>query len=262
MHSGALTRLPRPQLRRPSSSRSRSIVSQLDTSSSKNRLSFLLPGAALSAFAVLPSVSVLPPLLASNVLPLPPLVAIDVLFILGASAYLLGVEHCDTVPGRRGWVPPWRSGRALPKGFGGWLAVVLITCVAAPAIILAAKLALDPLSMATRISVAVLGPYFLTLLAQLASEALLLRRGSPAWPLVPVVYQAQRVTQLLRGIAIYHLASSHGLTGVAWLPLLLQCLLLAWVVNLGAHCANLPYLYGWRGGSEQPRLLQPAGERS
>ncbi|KAK9832806.1 hypothetical protein WJX81_002784 [Elliptochloris bilobata] len=86
----------------------------------------------------------------------------------------------------------------------------------------------------------VLVPYLFTLGVQIWSENWYNTRGSPMWPMTPIVHMTYRLWQLGRGSLLVSV-----LEGPVWLIYVQAYLAALWVFNFGAVMAWMPWMYRW-----------------
>lgn len=86
----------------------------------------------------------------------------------------------------------------------------------------------------------ILGPYFLLLLVQMITEMLTWHWESPVWLVTPVVYEAYRLVQLMRGLKL------GGEVGVpSWMVHTVRGLVCGWVLVLGVQLMRVAWYAGF-----------------
>ncbi|WOK98717.1 hypothetical protein Cni_G07429 [Canna indica] len=174
--------------------------------------------------------------LGPNIAGLLSLVGLDCLFNMGATLFLLMADSC----GRQPRIPLEQKSQA-PLTYRLWNLVASILGFLAPIVLLFASRRgyLEPnLSF---ISFAVLlGPYLLLLSVQMLTEMLTWHWRSPVWLVTPVVYEAYRVLQLMRGLK---LAGEIG--APAWMMVSIRVLVSWWILILGVQLMRVAWFAGF-----------------
>ncbi|KAL6007842.1 hypothetical protein ACLOJK_033345 [Asimina triloba] len=172
------------------------------------------------------------------------LVGLDCIFNLGATVFLLMANAC---------AQPKSTNQAyncqIPHTYKFWnIGANLVGCFI-PLIMLSAsyKGILQP-QLPFIPFLALLGPYFLLLSIQMLTEMLTWRWRSPVWLVTPIVYEAYRILQLMRGLRL------GGEIGVpAWSLHCIRGLVSWWVLILGMQLMRVAWFAGFASQSqEQP----------
>ncbi|XP_038976668.1 uncharacterized protein LOC103705128 isoform X2 [Phoenix dactylifera] len=179
-----------------------------------------------------------------NIAGLLSLVGLDCVFNLGATLFLLMADACGRPKGmavaQKSQVPftyqLWNLGASL-------LGFVL------PLLMLFASLKGSLQPQLPFISFLVLlGPYLLLLSIQMLAEMLTWHWKSPVWLVTPIVYEAYRVLQLMRGLK---LAGEVG--APAWMVESIRGLVSWWVLILGIQLMRV----AWSAGLASQAHQQP-----
>ncbi|XP_051132792.1 uncharacterized protein LOC127252595 [Andrographis paniculata] len=91
-----------------------------------------------------------------------------------------------------------------------------------------------------------LGPYFLLLSVQILTEMLTWHWQSPVWLVTPVVYEAYRLLQLMRGLKLGPEVSAPG-----WVMHGVRALVCGWVVVLGVQLMRVAWYAGFTARAYQ-----------
>lgn len=182
--------------------------------------------------------------LGPNIASLLSLTGLDCVFNIGATLFLLmadstarpnnNTEGCSSKP---------------PSSYKFWNIIANVTGFIIPLALLIAsqKGLLQP--QLPFISYAVLlGPYFLLLLVQLVTEMLTWHWQSPVWLVTPVVYEAYRLLQLMRGLK---LGAEVG--APSWMMHAVRGLVCCWVLVLGVQLMRVAWYAGFTARAYQQR---------
>lgn len=177
--------------------------------------------------------------LGPNIASLLSLIGLDCIFNLGATLFLLMADSCAHPKH-----PTQASKSRAPFTYQFWNMLANATGFVIPLMTLygSQKGVLQP--QLSSISFGILfGPYLLLLSVQILTEMLTWYWQSPVWLVTPVVYEAYRVLQLMRGLKLGAEVnapawSMHTLRGlVSWWVLVLgmQLMRVAWFAGLAAR---------------------------
>ncbi|XP_042376885.1 uncharacterized protein LOC121970324 [Zingiber officinale] len=173
--------------------------------------------------------------LGPNIAGLLSLVGLDCLFNMGATLFLLMADACGRHP-----TSNLEQKIRVPAAYKFWKLVSSLLGLLVPLILLFASQrgSLEP--QASFISFAVLlGPYLLLLSVQMLTEMLTWHWRSPVWIVTPLVYEAYRVLQLMRGLK---LAGEIG--SPAWVTGSIRGLVSWWVLILGVQLMSVAWFVG------------------
>ncbi|KAL8028314.1 hypothetical protein ABFS82_14G147900 [Erythranthe guttata] len=161
------------------------------------------------------------------------LTGLDCIFNLGASLFLLiadstarTAQPCCNKP---------------PHAYKFWNTLANVTGFLVPLLVLfcSRRGLLEP--QLPFISFAVLlGPYFLLLSVQMLTEMLTWHWGSPVWLVAPVVYEAYRLLQLMRGLGL-----GVELAAPNWMVHTVRGLVCGWVLVLGVQLMRIAWYAGF-----------------
>lgn len=174
--------------------------------------------------------------LGPNIASLLSLTGLDCIFNLGASLFLLmadssarpinSTQDCNSRP---------------PVTYQFWNMIANVVGFVVPLAMLfsSQKGFLQP--QLPFISFAVLlGPYFLLLAVQMLMEMLTWHWQSPVWLVTPVVYEAYRLLQLMRGLNL-----GPELGAPSWMMHTLRALVCCWVLVLGVQLMRVAWYAGF-----------------
>lgn len=167
------------------------------------------------------------------------LTGLDGIFNIGATFFFLMADNCAR--SRKGNVSYFK----IPFSYKFWNFVLNLVGFAIPCLAWAASYSgvLQPnvclLSFAT-----MLGPYLMLLSVQMLAEMLMWHWKSPVWLIVPVVYEAYRFLQLIRGLDL-----GIDLGAPTWLMEGMKGLVAWWVLVFGMQLMRI----AWFVGSGQTR---------
>ncbi|XP_078448147.1 cytochrome P450 family protein [Wolffia australiana] len=190
----------------------------------------LLSGMAPTLWLPLPAVFVGP-----DVAGVLALVGLDCLFNMGATLFLLMADACAR-PNGPAQSPIWH----IPLGYKLWNMGASLAGLVSP---LAAFLAshagpIQPTLPAISFAV-LLGPYLLLLSTQMLTEALTWHWKSPVWLIAPLVYEAYRVLQLMRGLKL-----AAEVAAPAWAVGAIRGLVSWWVLVLSVQLMRVAWFAG------------------
>lgn len=167
------------------------------------------------------------------------LVGLDCIFNMGATLFLLMADSCAHPKN-----PIQASISNVPQSYKFWNLSASIVGVLIPMAMLLFSSKSFTQGQLPFISFAVLlGPYLLLLAVQMITEMLTWRWKSPVWLVTPIVYEAYRVLQLMRGLRLgieigAPLWVVHSIRGlVSWWILILgmQLMRVAWFAGFAAQ---------------------------
>lgn len=92
-----------------------------------------------------------------------------------------------------------------------------------------------------------LGPYFLLLSVQMLTEILTWHWRSPVWLVTPVVYEAYRLLQLMRGLKL-----GAELGAPSWMVHAIRGLVCFWVLVLGVQLMRVAWYAGFTARTYRP----------
>lgn len=175
--------------------------------------------------------------LGPNIAGLLALVGLDCIFNMGATLFLLMADSCARS----------KDGRALstdisqvPATYRLWNLGASVVGFVVPLLMLLASHKAIFRTQLPFISFAVLlGPYLLLLSTQVLTETLTWHWKSPVWLLTPIVYEAYRVLQLMRGL---QLGIEIGAPG--WVVESIRGLVSWWVLVLGIQLMRVAWFAG------------------
>ncbi|KAK1261947.1 hypothetical protein QJS04_geneDACA021649 [Acorus gramineus] len=174
--------------------------------------------------------------LGPNIAGLLSLVGLDCIFNMGATLFLLMADACARCPNKA----EGHNNSQAPLKYMLWNISACIVGFVVPMVMLLAsnKGALQPPLPFISFSV-LLGPYLLLLAVQMLTEMLTWHWGSPVWLVTPVVYEAYRVLQLMRGL---RLGAEVG--APIWAVEAIRGLVSWWVLMLGVQLMRVSWFAG------------------
>lgn len=187
--------------------------------------------------------------LGPNIASLLSLTGLDCIFNIGASLFLL---MADSSARPKNPTEPISS--KAPFSYQFWNMVATVTGFIIPLAVLfgSQKGFLQP--HLPPISFAVLfGPYLLLLSIQMLTEMLIWHWESPVWLVTPVIYEAYRVLQLMRGLKL-----GAEVTAPAWMVHTLRGLVCWWVLILGVQLMRVAWYAGFTARARQIQPPAPA----
>lgn len=180
--------------------------------------------------------------LGSNIASLLALVGLDCIFNLGATLFLL-MAHSTTQP-----KDPMESPKSkAPFSYRFWNMFASIVGYAIPLALLfgSQKGFLQP-QLAPISYLVLLGPYLLLLSVQMLTELLTWHWKSPVWLVTPVIYEAYRVLQLMRGLKL-----SAEISAPAWMMHTIRGLVCWWVLILGLQLMRVAWFAGFSARNQK-----------
>jgi hypothetical protein len=177
--------------------------------------------------------------LGSNVVSVLSLIGLDCIFNLGAMLFLLMADSCA-----RPKDPSQSCNSQPPFSYKFWNVFALLTGFLVPTLLLLGSKS-DLLGSLQPelpfISFAVLlFPYFILLAVQTLTEILTWHWQSPVWLVTPVVYEAYRVLQLMRGLKL-----SSEVNAPVWVVHMFRGLVSWWVLILGMQLMRVAWFAGF-----------------
>lgn len=190
--------------------------------------------------------------LGSNVVSLLSLIGLDCIFNLGATLFLLMADSCA-----RPKDPSQSCNSKPPFSYKFWNMFSLITGFLVPTLLLFGSqsgllASLQP-ELPFLSSAVLLFPYFILLAVQTLTEILTWHWQSPVWLVTPVVYEAYRILQLMRGLTL-----SAEVKAPVWVVHMLRGLVSWWVLILGMQLMRVAWFAGFAsrtGRSQQPQSV-------
>ncbi|KAL5718320.1 hypothetical protein ACHQM5_011233 [Ranunculus cassubicifolius] len=174
--------------------------------------------------------------LGSNIASLLSLVGLDCIFNIGATLFLLMADAC----GRPKKMTETCNSQA-PLGYRFWNMVANIMGFAIPLAMLFASHKGVFQTQLPLISFGILlGPYLLLLSIQMLTEMLIWHWQSPVWLMTPIVYEAYRVLQLMRGLKL-----SGEIGAPMWTVETIRGLVSWWVLILGVQLMRVAWFAGF-----------------
>ncbi|KAF8412990.1 hypothetical protein HHK36_000962 [Tetracentron sinense] len=180
--------------------------------------------------------------LGANIASLLSLVGLDCIFNIGATLFLLMADAC----GRSKSLARTCSSQA-PVRYRFWNMIASIVGFLVPLtmFLISHKGFLQP--QLPFISFAVLlGPYLLLLSIQMLTEMLTWHWESPVWLVTPIVYEAYRILQLMRGLK---LGAEVG--APAWMMHSIRGMVSWWVLILGMQLMRVAWFAGFTAQARQ-----------
>ncbi|XWS77251.1 hypothetical protein CRYUN_Cryun01aG0245200 [Craigia yunnanensis] len=180
--------------------------------------------------------------LGPNVVSLLSLIGLDCIFNLGATLFLLMADYCAQSKnlGQASKSKP-------PFSYQFWNTVATLTGLVIPLMLLFGSQNgyLQPQMPFIPFTV-LLGPYILLLSVQMLTEILTWHWLSPVWLVTPVVYEAYRVLQLMRGLKL-----GAELSAPAWMMHTIRGLVCWWVLILGVQLMRVAWFAGFTARAHQ-----------
>lgn len=174
--------------------------------------------------------------LGPNIASLLSLIGLDCIFNIGATLFLLMADSCARLK-----LSTQSSYSKPPFSYKFWNILATLTGFAIPLMMLfgSHKGFLQP--QQTFITSAVLlVPYVLLLSIQMLTEILTWHWQSPVWLVTPVVYEAYRLLQLMRGLKL-----GAELSAPAWMMHTIRGLVSWWVLILGMQLMRVAWFAGF-----------------
>ncbi|CAF2048853.1 unnamed protein product, partial [Brassica napus] len=167
------------------------------------------------------------------------LIGLDCIFNLGATLFLLMADS-----GARPKDPSQPCKSQPPFSYKFWNVFALVTGFLIPTLLLLGSQTGLLASLQPELpflSVAVLlFPYFILLAVQTLTEILTWSWQSPVWLVTPVVYEAYRVLQLMRGLKL-----SAEVNAPVWVVHMIRGLVSWWVLILGMQLMRVAWFAGF-----------------
>ncbi|CAG7866075.1 unnamed protein product, partial [Brassica rapa] len=167
------------------------------------------------------------------------LIGLDCIFNLGATLFLLMADSCA-----RPKDPSQPCKSQPPFSYKFWNVFALVTGFLVPTLLLLGSQTGLLASLQPELpflSVAVLlFPYFILLAVQTLTEILTWSWQSPVWLVTPVVYEAYRVLQLMRGLKL-----SAEVNAPVWVVHMIRGLVSWWVLILGMQLMRVAWFAGF-----------------
>lgn len=186
--------------------------------------------------------------LGPNIASLLSLTGLDCIFNLGASLFLLMADACarpKTLAQTRSQPPLSYRLWNLAGTLGGFI-VPLVMLFASQKGLLQPQLPFISFLV-------LLGPYLLLLCVQVLTEMLTWHWQSPVWLVTPVVYEAYRVLQLMRGLKLGGELSAPG-----WVVHTIRGLVCWWVLVLGVQLMRVAWYAGFTARDHQQQGFESA----
>ncbi|XP_009771984.1 uncharacterized protein [Nicotiana sylvestris] len=180
-----------------------------------------------------------------NIASLLSLTGLDCIYNLGANLFLLLADSCARSPDTSE-----DSSSKPPFSYQLWNMVANIMGLVIPLTVLFGSQNSFLQPQLPFISYAVLlGPYLLLLCIQILTEMLTWHWKSPVWLVTPVVYEAYRVLQLMRGLKL-----SAELAAPSWMLHTIRGLVCWWVLILGMQLMRVAWYAGFTARAHQKQL--------
>ncbi|GAV62044.1 hypothetical protein CFOL_v3_05568 [Cephalotus follicularis] len=170
------------------------------------------------------------------------LIGLDCIFNLGVTLFLLMADSCA-----RPKILTQICNSKPPFSYQFWNVVATLTGFIIPLMMLFGSQNgfLQP-QLPFISSAVLLGPYFLLLSVQILTEMLTWNWQSPVWLVTPVVYEAYRVLQLMRGLKL-----GGELNAPAWMLNTIRGLVCWWVLILGIQLMRVAWFAGFTARAHQ-----------
>uniref|UniRef100_A0A1J3K5N9 Cytochrome P450 family protein n=1 Tax=Noccaea caerulescens TaxID=107243 RepID=A0A1J3K5N9_NOCCA len=177
--------------------------------------------------------------LGSNVVSVLSLIGLDCIFNLGAMLFLLMADSCA-----RPKDPSQSCNTQPPFSYKFWNVFALLTGFLVPTLLLLGSKSgllgsLQP-ELPFISSAVLFFPYFILLAVQTLTEILTWHWQSPVWLVTPVVYEAYRVLQLMRGLKL-----SSEVNAPVWVVHMFRGLVSWWVLILGMQLMRVAWFAGF-----------------
>ncbi|CAN8280267.1 unnamed protein product [Cochlearia groenlandica] len=186
--------------------------------------------------------------LGSNVVSVLSLIGLDCIFNLGATLFLLMADSCA-----RPKDPSLSCNSKPPFSYKFWNIFALVTGFLVPTLLLFGSktgllASLQP-ELPFISSAVLLLPYFMLLAVQTLTEILTWHWQSPVWLVTPVVYEAYRVLQLMRGLKL-----SAEVNAPVWVVHMFRGLVSWWVLILGMQLMRVAWFAGFASRTTSANL--------
>ncbi|KAF5199162.1 Cytochrome p450 family protein [Thalictrum thalictroides] len=180
--------------------------------------------------------------LGANVASLLSLIGLDCIFNIGATLFLLMADACARP---KNGIQICNS--EAPGSYRFWNMVASVVGFVVPLTMLFASHKGIFQAQLPFISFGVLlGPYLLLLAVQMLTEMLTWHWKSPVWLMTPVVYEAYRVLQLMRGLKL-----SAEIVAPMWTVETIRVLVSWWVLILGVQLMRVAWFAGFTARARQ-----------
>ncbi|PIA35678.1 hypothetical protein AQUCO_03500196v1 [Aquilegia coerulea] len=180
--------------------------------------------------------------LGANVASLLSLIGLDCIFNIGATLFLLMADACARP---KNGIQICNS--EAPGSYRFWNMIASVVGFVVPLTMLFASHKGVFQTQLPFISFGVLlGPYLLLLAVQMITEMLTWHWKSPVWLMTPVVYEAYRVLQLMRGLKL-----SAEIGAPMWTVETIRVLVSWWVLILGVQLMRVAWFAGFTARARQ-----------
>lgn len=170
------------------------------------------------------------------------LVGLDCIFNIGATIFLLIADACS-----RPKNTTQTCNSQAPLSYRFWNMVASITGFIIPlAMLFASHKGLFQTQLPLISFGVLLGPYLLLLFIQILTETLTWYWQSPVWLMTPVVYEAYRVLQLMRGLKL-----GAEIGAPIWMVETIRGLVSWWVLILGVQLMRVAWYAGFTARARQ-----------
>ncbi|KAF8412993.1 hypothetical protein HHK36_000965 [Tetracentron sinense] len=180
--------------------------------------------------------------LGANIASLLSLVGLDCIFNIGATLFLLMADACAR---SKNLTQTCSSQAPVRYRFWNMIASIMGFLIPLTMFLISHKGFLQP--QLSFISFAVLlGPYLLLLSIQMLTEMLTWHWESPVWLVTPIVYEAYRVLQLMRGLKL-----GAEIVAPAWMMHTIRGMVSWWVLILGMQLMRVAWFAGFTAQARQ-----------
>ncbi|KAJ8632181.1 hypothetical protein MRB53_025517 [Persea americana] len=180
--------------------------------------------------------------LGPNIAGLLSLVGLDCIFNMGATLFLLMADACA-----RPKSPTQSCNIQVPRSYSFWnMGASLMGFVIPLLILLASNKGIFQPQLPFISFAVLLGPYLLLLSIQMLTEMLTWHWKSPVWLVTPVVYEAYRVLQLMRGLRL-----GVEIGAPVWMVESIRGLVSWWVLILGMQLMRVAWFVGFASQTQQ-----------
>ncbi|KMZ64089.1 hypothetical protein ZOSMA_383G00070 [Zostera marina] len=178
---------------------------------------------------------------AANISGLLSLVGLDCIFNMGAMSFLLISDACAKIPGTVSEPESTRLHYQVPLLYKSWniLAGFVGLVIPLATFYLGYRGFLTPSIPVIDFAV-VIAPYILLLVVQMVTEMLTWHWKSPAWIVVPVVYEGYRIVQLMRGLKL-----GIEIGAPDWVVVTIRGLVSWWVLVFGVQLMRIAWFTGY-----------------
>lgn len=175
--------------------------------------------------------------LGPNIAGLMALVGLDCIFNMGATLFLLMADSCARP---KDGINLSADRIQVPLTYRLWnLGASIIGFIVPLLMLLALHRGVFEASLPFMSFAVLLGPYLLLLSTQMLTETLTWHWKSPVWLLTPIVYEAYRVLQLMRGLQLGVEISAPG-----WVMASIRGLVSWWVLVIGIQLMRVAWFAG------------------